>query len=68
LLIGYMLAKALHRTGKCLAQLLDLYAERNLFCAWNARASTSIRSSEMLCTQSPGSNTPSVGGGGCITH
>ena len=28
LLIEYMLAEALRRTGKCLAKLLDLYAER----------------------------------------
>jgi hypothetical protein len=42
--------------------------QNGLFCAWNARACTSIRSSEMLCPQSPGSNTPSSGGVGYITH
>jgi hypothetical protein len=32
LLIEYMLAESLHRTGKCLAKVLDLCAERTFLC------------------------------------
>jgi len=67
LLIEYMLAEALRRTGKCLAKLLDLYAERTFLCLeCKSMYLHSIKRDALSAVASP--NTPSSGGVGYITH